>query len=322
MNVGVVIAHGRPSGGVRRMIKFGNSLASRGWSVEFLYLGSDAIPESCKIATRVRWDEVPSRCTDLGCLLCPGDLPLWSIAHSIKTSCRLVAMHLHFGVHNPDNETRNVLCERIYQMTTADWIRKEIGKLGVLCGLVGVGPIDEELCEVPAPRRYRIGTLAHADYGWKNSRIVSAAYWKLKEQMNQVELWSYGVRPIPDFPGRFFLAPDLKTRQLIYSSCRVWVAPSVSEGIGMTAFDAMQCRTPVVAADNRGIHEFADVSTCFIFRPSRPKEMLDAIRTLLLDWSLGEKLAQRAYEKIGEFKWQSCIDRLERALVAAGSLER
>jgi glycosyltransferase involved in cell wall biosynthesis len=298
------------------MIKFANSLASRGWSVRLLYLGDESPPEYCKHAVRLSWTDVPSHCVDLDCLLCPGDLGLWQIAPRIGRSCRLIAVHLHFGVHHPRNETRNAKCRRIIQATTAEWIKDEIAKFGVLCTVIGAGPLDDDLCEVPASRDYRIGTLAHADYGWKNSRAAAESYFLLKQQMDQIEFWSYGVKAVPNFPGRFFLLPDLETRRMIYSSCRVWIAPSISEGLGMTAFEAMQCRAPVVATDNRGIREYADHSTCWIVRPSRPQDMIEAVRKLLLDWPLGQAMARRAHDRIAGFSWSTCIERLERIIEA------
>ena len=228
-------------------------------------------------------------------------------------------MHLHLGVHSPHNELCNIKSRRIIQATTARWVQREIEELGAPCVLVGAGPIDEDLYEVTANRDYRIGTLAHAGYGWKNSRAVAEAYWALKPVIPSIELWSYGAEPVANFPGRFFLNPTLETRRLIYSSCRAWIVPSVSEGLGMTGFDAMQCRTPVISADNRGIREYADESTCMLYRASRPQDLLEAMTTLLSDWQFGEQLAARATEKISKFKWHDCMDRLERLLITRGA---
>jgi glycosyltransferase involved in cell wall biosynthesis len=317
MNLGFVIAHGRPSGGVRRIIKFGRSLSARGARVRHLYIGGSPPPDEDVELTHVSWVGLPKACTGLHALVCPGDLPLWRLAPAMDPSCCLVAMHLHLGVHGAQDQLRNIKSSRIIQATTARWIQSEVESLGAACALIGAGPIDEDLYEVPTRRDYRIGTLAHQRYGWKNSQAVAQAYWELKPRLAEIELWSYGSEPVCGFPGRFFLRPDLETRRLIYSSCRVWVVPSVSEGLGMTGFDAMQCRTAVVSADNAGIREYADASTCLLFRPSRPQDMLEAIWRLLLDWPLGDELRRRAAEKIAQFKWQDCIDRLERLLVIA-----
>jgi glycosyltransferase involved in cell wall biosynthesis len=301
------------------MIKFGKSMEARGARVRFLYIGGFPTPQEQLELMHVPWSGIAAACEGLDALLCPGDLPLWQIASEINSPCTLVAMHLHLGVHSPHDELCNIKSDRIIQATTARWLQAEIESLGARCVLVGTGPIDEDLYEVTANRDYRIGTLAHAGYGWKNSRAVAEAYRALKPVAPEIELWSYGAETVRDFPGRFFLRPNLETRRLIYSSCRTWIVPSVSEGLGMTGFDAMQCRTPVISAENRGIREYADETTCMLYRSSHPQELLDAIRTLLFDWQFGEQLASRALEKISKFKWQDCIDRLERLLLTRGA---
>jgi glycosyltransferase involved in cell wall biosynthesis len=319
MRVGVVLAHGRPSGGVRRMIKFGRSLSDRGPNVRFLYIGGRPLPDEQIELTEVPWAKIPDETASLDAVICPGDLPLWHLASTIPRNCRLIAMHLHFGVHQPDDQVRNIQSPLMLHATTANWIRQEIAKLGASCTLIGPGPIDDDLFEIPVQRGHRIGTLSHPAYGWKNSRAVADAYFALKAEFPGAELWSYGVAPIENYPGRFFLRPSVATRRFIYSSCRVWVVPSIAEGLGMTGFDAMQCRTPVVSADNRGIREYADEATCQIFHPARSRDMHDAIRLLLKDWQLGTDLADRAFERIKQFTWNKCMDRLEALLTSTPS---
>ena len=39
-------------------------------------------------------------------------------------------MYLHFGIHGPDDEMRNIRTGRITHATTAKWIQREITRLG------------------------------------------------------------------------------------------------------------------------------------------------------------------------------------------------
>ncbi len=306
MKAGIVLPHVGASGGIRRLRRIAAGLAQRGYQVSTVTLG--------EATARARhWSEIPAICRSLDCLICPGDLPLWQLAPLIPDSCSLHTFHLHLGMHDWRAEEGNIRSPRIRKATSARWIQERIRRMGADCAWFGIAPFDEEVHFEPADRLLRIGTLAHACYGWKNTRAVFDALPEIERRCPGVELWVYGQTSMPT-PGRFFLNPDNRCRRRIYGHCRVWVVPSISEGIGMCGLEAMLCRTPVVSADNRGIREYADENTCLLFPPSAHQEMVRHVVSLLRDWELGARMAERAFVRVSRLNFEDCLDRIESIL--------
>ena len=302
-----MLPHGGDSGGVRRLRKIAEGLCQRGHDLETVLLRNGSGP-------LVPWNSIPERCRRFDCLVCPGDLPLWELEPYIPVSCRLHTFHLHFGVHDWSAEQGNILSGRIRKATTARWIQERIRRMGAGCRWFGVAPFEDGIYPEPSPRAFRIGTLAHAWYGWKNTGAVVQAMPEIRRQCPGVELWSYGQTEMP-MPGRFFLNPAGALRRWIYNSCRVWVVPSISEGIGMCGLEAMLCHTPVVSADNRGVREYADESTCLLYPPADVDLMVRSIVSLLRNPDQAGVLADRAYDRVSRLRFSDCIDRIESILL-------
>lgn len=299
----MILPHDGDSGGVRRMRRIAAGLQERGYLVTSLVLRSER-----DLVTQ--WEEIPLLCQHLDRLICPGDLPLWQLVPFIPPQCSLYTFHLHLGMHDWNTENRNIFCRRIHKATTARWIQTRIRQMGSRCEWFGVAPFDGDIYEVPADRGLRIGTLAHAWYGWKNTRAVIDALPAIQEQCPGMELLAYGQNSY-DLPGRFVLKPDACCRRTIYSQCRVWIVPSISEGIGMCGLEAMLCRTPVVSADNRGIREYADEDTCLLFQLAKPEDMVRHVLHLLHDWDAGRRMAECAYARVSTLKFDDCLDLIE-----------
>jgi glycosyltransferase involved in cell wall biosynthesis len=220
-------------------------------------------------------------------------------------------------MHDWIAEEGNIRSPRIQKATSARWIQQRIERMGAPCSWFGAAPFDDDLYEEPGQRAFHVGTLAHSWYGWKNTRAVLEIFPQIQARFPDAELWSYGQTSMA-VPGRFFVRPDPACLRFIYSRCRVWVVPSISEGLGMCGFEAMLCGAPVVSADNRGIREFADETTCLIYPPADLDLMLSHVLSLLADWDYGKAMANRAKDHVTSYSFNDCLDRIE-ALLGGGT---
>jgi len=80
------------------------------------------------------------------------------------------------------------------------------------------------------------------------------------------------------------------------------VLPSLLEGFGLPALEAMACGTPVLASSRGALPEVVG-DAGLLFDPTDPEAMARAMQRLLDEPELRERLACRAVERAGRFSW-------------------
>ncbi len=93
----------------------------------------------------------------------------------------------------------------------------------------------------------------------------------------------------------------------LYGEAEVAIVPSLYEGFSLPAIEAMSCGVPVVATTGGALPEVVGVSgdTGMLVEPNDPEALLVAIRSLLDDPALRERLGARGRERVMErFTWQ------------------
>ena len=83
--------------------------------------------------------------------------------------------------------------------------------------------------------------------------------------------------------------------------------PSLYEGFSLPAIEAMSCGVPVVATTGGALPEVVGTSgqTGLSWSPNNPEALVDAIRSLLDDDDLRERLGAAGRQRVMErFTWQ------------------
>jgi len=93
----------------------------------------------------------------------------------------------------------------------------------------------------------------------------------------------------------------------LYSGAAVFAFPSVYEGFGLPALEAMACGTAVVVGHGTAMAEFAGDSavTC---QAADPESLSEQIRCLLEDRQARREYIGRAIERARRFSWRRCAD--------------
>jgi glycosyltransferase involved in cell wall biosynthesis len=89
----------------------------------------------------------------------------------------------------------------------------------------------------------------------------------------------------------------------LYSSCRVFIYPSLYEGFGLPPLEAMACGAPVIASRIASISEVCGDAARLV-EPTSIDSLAQAIVEVVNDNSTRERLAQAGALRASEFSWQ------------------
>ncbi|MGA2432867.1 MAG: glycosyltransferase family 4 protein [Acidimicrobiales bacterium] len=93
----------------------------------------------------------------------------------------------------------------------------------------------------------------------------------------------------------------------LYGEAEVAIVPSLYEGFSLPAIEAMSCAVPVVATTGGALPEVVGVSgeTGLLVEPNNPEALVEAIRSLLDDPALRQRLGANGRQRVMErFTWQ------------------
>jgi glycosyltransferase involved in cell wall biosynthesis len=89
----------------------------------------------------------------------------------------------------------------------------------------------------------------------------------------------------------------------------VFLLPSLYEGMSHTLLEVMQVGVPIVASALGGNLELLeDRVSGFLIPPRHEQDLAEAVRTLLLDKTLGNRLVDGARHRLADFSWGTTLE--------------
>lgn len=95
----------------------------------------------------------------------------------------------------------------------------------------------------------------------------------------------------------------------LYSAASLFVYPSLYEGFGLPALEAMACGTPVVASNQSALPEVVGEAGVLV-DPCDVDAMAAAMSNLLADTALHQQLAQAGRARAAQFTWEGMAVKL------------
>jgi glycosyltransferase involved in cell wall biosynthesis len=97
------------------------------------------------------------------------------------------------------------------------------------------------------------------------------------------------------------------------ASADVFVLPSLSEGFGIAALEAMAMGLPIIATKVGGLLEIIkDGENGFLVEPRNPVEIAEKCVLLLTNDDLRASISRNNREKAKDYSWEKVIERLEK----------
>jgi len=159
--------------------------------------------------------------------------------------------------------------------------------------------------------RKNLGRLIEASELWRQDdphlQLVLAGKrgWNCDEVYRRSARFSVGevCMPGPIQPE------DLKT---IYQMAECYVLPSIYEGFGIPALEAMACGTPVILSATSALPEVGGESALY-FDPLRPQEMAEKVLLLRKSPQVRREMIAAGLERVKPFTWENCATRIAAA---------
>jgi len=83
-----------------------------------------------------------------------------------------------------------------------------------------------------------------------------------------------------------------------------FVFPSLEEGFGLPALEAMACGTPVVTSNLSSLPEVVG-DAALLVNPFDVQEIANGIKRLLTDEQLKEALITKGFQRVKKFSWEN-----------------
>jgi alpha-1,3-rhamnosyl/mannosyltransferase len=133
--------------------------------------------------------------------------------------------------------------------------------------------------------------------------LVGPRGWHMAELEYEISALQNGIRLLGYVPTE-----DLPS---LYSLATAFAYPSIYEGFGLPAVEAMACGVPVIAGEGGAIPEVCG-DAALLVDPTSEDELADGLRQVLADGALRETLRARGFERTRRYSWARSAEAMVR----------
>jgi glycosyltransferase involved in cell wall biosynthesis len=341
-----------PIGGFKIVYEYANGLTRRGHHVTLIHTASHDRDPSMPVRIRragaylkqglrrdvgpARWFKLDPRVRvkwvpSLAPTYVPdGDAVLataWQTAEWVAEYPAAKGRKLYFIQHletwsGPEERVMATWKLPLEKIVSAKWLQSIAASLGEPAVYIPLG-LDFDAFDIDVPPEQRAQDsflMLHHTLWWKGTRDGMGALKKVQARYPGASIVLFGTGAHPtDLPEGFAYEKDPAQSRLrtLYNEAAIFVAPSVTEGWGLPATEAMMCGAALAATDNGGHREFAIAGeTALISEPQDPDALAENLFRLVENRTLRIEIARRGREFVQQFTWDRAFDRFEEFLKA------
>ena len=231
----------------------------------------------------------------------------------------------------PIERVKNTYHSDLYKITVSDWLC-ELMKFEYKvpqCDLVSNAVDHFQFNSSVRSKNIKpsIGFL-YGSTRLKGMDVSLAVVDKLFGCYPHLEVISFGSKFDPEFSMdsriNFIESPPQDEIKNIYAACDVWLSTSRSEGFGLTAMEAMACRTPVVSTrtgwpfkaiidgENGYLNDIDDIEGLYA----------SVVKILDLNNEEWMHMSEEAFGTVKNVSWEISSDLFEKSLISAINITR
>jgi glycosyltransferase involved in cell wall biosynthesis len=108
---------------------------------------------------------------------------------------------------------------------------------------------------------------------------------------------------------RFLGFIPIEVLRIFYDEAKIFVFPSLYEGFGLPPLEAMVHGTPVVTSNVSSLPEVVG-NAAVLVNPENVFEIMRALRRVLMDQALRDRMKERGYQQAAKFSWETSVRRI------------
>lgn len=222
-----------------------------------------------------------------------------------------------FYPNEPEIQKTVVSCYRkeFNNITSADFTLGEIRSLGLDAALIPCGYDDTVYKPLKEVKRESDTIIALGRTFFQKNFKQTFESWKLLGE-NKPKLLLFGSEPQIakwDKGIEYVTKPTDEEANALYNRATVFVQTSYHEGFCLPILEAMAAGCPVICTDSHGNRGFShDGKNCIMVETDNNKVLAAAIKKVLGDRSLQERLSKAGLETAKEYTWEAVSIKLEK----------
>jgi glycosyltransferase involved in cell wall biosynthesis len=139
--------------------------------------------------------------------------------------------------------------------------------------------------------------------------------WKMLGE-RRPDMWLYGFEPEiakRDAKITYFTKPSNKEVNELYNKATLFVQTSRHEGFCLPILEAMAAGCPVICTDAHGNRDFSfDGKNCLMVAQDDEDGLSHAIKRMLDDKELRERLSKEALKTVKNFQWDEIMKKADK----------
>lgn len=341
-----------PIGGFRIIYEYANRLVTRGHQVTLVHL---IAPQPERLSSgrywRARlqfirdrlmgtylphaWFNLDARVATTCCFTLSGssvpdgDAVIASAWHTAEGVARLgpeTGRKFYFIQHYETWDSDHASLVRTWHLplrkiVIATWLRDIAFELGETAAIVP-NAVDYDFFRVeisPEQRPPESILMQCHRLSWKGTMDAVEALKKIRSRGIPFRLTLFGLtRPEElgiDLDHHFIFNPSQTQLKKLYNENAIFIAPSWSEGWGLTPHEAAACGAALAVTDIGGHREFlVPEETALMSNPKEPNGLAMHVERLLIDCEFRVELARRAAQSLSVLNWAHSVSKFEEVL--------
>lgn len=314
------------SGGIKNIFELANRLAERNFDVEIWGIDRHTSPWVTRPDVRIRtfrnYDRLSIALSQEEAIKVATwwetAFPVWLA--SVKKGIPVYFISEFETWFYPDDvlsQASVVSCYRkeFRNLTISSYNQEELGVIGLKATLLPCGYEDDVYRQLPEVKRKDNVMLGVGRSFFQKNYEMTFKGWKLLGA-KRPSMWLFGFEPKMagrDTKIKYFTKPSNEEVNQLYNQATIFVQTSTHEGFSLPILEAMAAGCPVICTDAHGNRDFCfDGKNCLMVEQFDAEGLSKAIKRLLGDKNLRDRLAKEALKTVKNFRWDAVADKAEK----------